>query len=109
MNKKQLRKRILMGVERYLEDNGWEVEERDFMGFMVAWDEGTLVFISIDYCMGDVPERVVTRKEFEDVCVLWCIEHDEVSYPIRCDLFDMRIVKENAGFTRHEVGHKFLY
>lgn len=109
MKKEQLRKRVLKGVEGYLKGKGWEVEERDFLGFMVARDGGDLVFLSVEPCFGDFPDRHVSRKEFEDACVAWLISHDEGGRGVRCDLVDLRVVKEHGGFARHDVGHIRMY
>ena len=109
MKKKQLRNRVVAGVEGYLEDKGYKVEERDFLGFMVARDGGELVFLSIEPCFGDFPDRHVSRKEFEDACVAWLITHGEGGNGVRCDLVDLRVVKEHEGFARHEIGHMRLY
>ena len=109
MKKKELRKRVLAGVEDYLEGKGWEVEERDFLGFMVAHDDGDIVFLSVEPCFGDFPDRHVSRKEFEDAAVAWLIGHDETGMGVRCDLFDLRVVRSDAGLSRHEIGHVRMY
>ena len=103
MKKNKLQKRARKAAVKYLETAGYEVEERDHMGFIVAWDAGALVFLILEVGTGSFPELGEDRETFEDAMMLYLLTNDVVDVPIRRDKLVMRVAGSDKAAIRHEV------
>ena len=101
MKKKEMQKRARKAAARYLESKGYDVLDRDHMGFIVARDGGALVFAKLVVNVGAFPNDHAERHEFEEAMMMWLLSHDEGDALVRRDEIALAVAGEDRAGLRH--------
>ena len=95
--------RIRGAAVKYLDMNGYDVIEDDFMGFVVAFDKSVLVFAKVRYGVMEMPEETDMRLEFESVAAEYMASHDVEDTKLRCDTISLNVMRSDRAILRHYV------
>lgn len=108
----ELHKRGCKAAKRYLELNGYEILDVDFNANgtvidIVADDEGTLVFVSVnvndDFTKG-FKSSELDRAAYEIASCHWLADCDDrIDCPVRFDRIEMNVLGNHRAMIRHHV------
>ena len=98
----------------YLERRGYEVVDTDWScragGIdIVAWDEGTLVFVEVKTRTnldGGLPEEAIRpekRQRLEITAAHYLQEHDFINIPLRFDAISLLVISNDRAMIRHHI------
>ena len=102
---KNLGTRATSAAIRHLERFDYEILARDHMGYTVAMDGGTLVFVKVEHGFDGFPEGEPDQGAFEEAATRYLAENGlEPEYAhIRLDHVLLWVVREDWALVRHEV------
>ena len=101
MKKNEMQKRARKAAANYMEQNGFEILDRNHMGFIVAWEGDTLVFAKLAVKVGAFPDDPAERCEFEEAMMMWLLANDIVDVPIRRDEVALAVAGDDRAGLRY--------
>lgn len=104
--KNTMQQKAILAVANYFERKGYIVLDATGQ-FVVAVDDGSLVFAGVDYTDADngFPKEF-TRSEFEFFAIGWLMGNFDFGIrdmPIRFDFVAMQVLSGNNAFVRHYI------
>lgn len=99
-----MKEKAITAAASYLERKGYEIIDRECEFDLVAKDDECLVFVTVDYSFGELPEDTeFDRSKLEKAACKYLLSGNEEEIKVRFDNISLAIVKNDRALLRHAI------